>query len=267
MCLILFRIICRCVRGGVVVRKLHREALWPMPARVWCDARCVYFLVCVLYSFQHRASPLTEAAQPLHLCDMGRRWKRAAQQMVCGPWQDPVRLHGRHGCSARRAGRRHGHTRLVTYLPLHLHLHQVTGGYYYYKYSNYYNQCINAQAWEGVSRWFTPWACGSGSPELSKSCSDMASRLFTRHDICMSSTRQQWHVRVNERSTACPVPTKSWDPQEYGGCFKCSLLTYREMCRCRAWCRLTQVCCSCAWEPGLEVHRTATLCEASIRST
>ena len=31
----------------------------------------------------------------------------------------------------------------------------------------------------GVSRWFTPLACGPGSPELSKSCMDMASKLFT----------------------------------------------------------------------------------------
>ena len=32
---------------------------------------------------------------------------------------------------------------------------------------------------EGVSRWFTPLACGPGSPELSKSYMDMASKLFT----------------------------------------------------------------------------------------
>ena len=32
---------------------------------------------------------------------------------------------------------------------------------------------------EGVSRWFTPLACGPGSPELSKSNLDMASKLFT----------------------------------------------------------------------------------------
>ena len=31
----------------------------------------------------------------------------------------------------------------------------------------------------GVSRWFTPVACGPGSPELSKSYMDMASKLFT----------------------------------------------------------------------------------------
>ena len=31
----------------------------------------------------------------------------------------------------------------------------------------------------GVSRWFTPLACGPGSPELSKSNLDMASKLFT----------------------------------------------------------------------------------------
>ena len=31
----------------------------------------------------------------------------------------------------------------------------------------------------GVSRWFTPLACGPGSPELSKSYMDMASKLFT----------------------------------------------------------------------------------------
>ena len=32
---------------------------------------------------------------------------------------------------------------------------------------------------EGVSRWFTPSACGPGSPELSKSYMDMASKLLT----------------------------------------------------------------------------------------
>ena len=32
---------------------------------------------------------------------------------------------------------------------------------------------------EGVSRWFTPLACGPGHPELSKSYMDMASKLFT----------------------------------------------------------------------------------------
>ena len=31
----------------------------------------------------------------------------------------------------------------------------------------------------GVSRWFTPLACGPGSPEWSKSYMDMASKLFT----------------------------------------------------------------------------------------
>ena len=31
----------------------------------------------------------------------------------------------------------------------------------------------------GVSRWFTPLACGPGSPESSKSHMDMASKLFT----------------------------------------------------------------------------------------
>ena len=31
---------------------------------------------------------------------------------------------------------------------------------------------------EGVSRWFAPLDCGSGSPELSKSYSDMAGKLF-----------------------------------------------------------------------------------------
>ena len=36
-----------------------------------------------------------------------------------------------------------------------------------------------AQLSEGVSRWFTPLACGPGSPESSKSESDVASKLFT----------------------------------------------------------------------------------------
>ena len=31
----------------------------------------------------------------------------------------------------------------------------------------------------GVSMWFTPLACGPGSPELSKSYMDMASKLLT----------------------------------------------------------------------------------------
>ena len=31
----------------------------------------------------------------------------------------------------------------------------------------------------GVSRWFTPLACGPGSQELTKSYMDMASKLFT----------------------------------------------------------------------------------------
>ena len=31
----------------------------------------------------------------------------------------------------------------------------------------------------GVSRWFSPLACGPGYPELSKSYMDMASKLFT----------------------------------------------------------------------------------------
>ena len=31
---------------------------------------------------------------------------------------------------------------------------------------------------EGVSRWFTPLACGPGSPELSKSYMDMASKII-----------------------------------------------------------------------------------------
>ena len=34
------------------------------------------------------------------------------------------------------------------------------------------------QKW-GVSRWFTPLACGPGSPELSKSNMDMASKFYT----------------------------------------------------------------------------------------
>ena len=37
---------------------------------------------------------------------------------------------------------------------------------------------------EGVSRWFTPLACGPGSPELSKSYMDMASKLFTYLHLC-----------------------------------------------------------------------------------
>ena len=35
------------------------------------------------------------------------------------------------------------------------------------------------QLCEGVSRWFTPSACGPGHPELSKSYMDMAGTLFT----------------------------------------------------------------------------------------
>ena len=31
----------------------------------------------------------------------------------------------------------------------------------------------------GVSRWFTPSVCGSGSSQLSKSDSDMTGKLFT----------------------------------------------------------------------------------------
>ena len=38
---------------------------------------------------------------------------------------------------------------------------------------------LRAVVWRGVSRWFTPSACGPGSPELSKSDSDMASKLLT----------------------------------------------------------------------------------------
>ena len=36
----------------------------------------------------------------------------------------------------------------------------------------------------GVSRWFTPSACGPGHPELSKSCMDMARNLFTFTFTC-----------------------------------------------------------------------------------
>ena len=42
----------------------------------------------------------------------------------------------------------------------------------------------------GVSRWFTPLACGPGSPELSKSYMDMASKLFT-------FTSVSWRVAAN----------------------------------------------------------------------
>ena len=41
---------------------------------------------------------------------------------------------------------------------------------------------------EGGSRWFTPLACGPTSPELSKSASDMASKLLMFYIyICIQS--------------------------------------------------------------------------------
>ena len=52
----------------------------------------------------------------------------------------------------------------------------------------------------GVSRWFTPLACGPGSPASSKSYMDMASKLFTftpnEHTVhSRTPQRQVQHVR------------------------------------------------------------------------
>ena len=46
----------------------------------------------------------------------------------------------------------------------------------------------------GVSRWFTPLACGPGYPELSKSYMDMASKLFT---FTFTFTRQYTHTHTH----------------------------------------------------------------------
>ena len=42
-----------------------------------------------------------------------------------------------------------------------------------------WDSLLTCNCLRGVSRWFTPLACGPGSPELSKSNLDMASKLFT----------------------------------------------------------------------------------------
>jgi len=44
---------------------------------------------------------------------------------------------------------------------------------------------------EGDSRWFTPPACGPGSPELSMSDSDMASKSFTFTEAKSDRTLQK----------------------------------------------------------------------------
>ena len=44
-----------------------------------------------------------------------------------------------------------------------------------------WDSLLTCNCLRGVSRWFTPLACGPGSPELSKSNLDMASKLFTLH--------------------------------------------------------------------------------------
>ena len=46
----------------------------------------------------------------------------------------------------------------------------------------FHNRTVPSQVDEdlwGVSRWFTPLACGPGSPGLTKSYMEMASKLFT----------------------------------------------------------------------------------------
>ena len=49
----------------------------------------------------------------------------------------------------------------------------------------------------GVSRWFTPLACGPGSPQSSKSYMDMASKLFTFTFTCSGScVVPGWHHDV-----------------------------------------------------------------------
>ena len=58
---------------------------------------------------------------------------------------------------------------------------------------------------EGVSRWFTPSACGPGSPELSKSDSDMASKLFTftftqTHNLSALTRTQDTYQDTGHRS-------------------------------------------------------------------
>ena len=40
----------------------------------------------------------------------------------------------------------------------------------------------------GGSRWLTPLACGPGSPQLSKSYSDMASRLLALTFTCTNNS-------------------------------------------------------------------------------
>ena len=58
----------------------------------------------------------------------------------------------------------------------------------------------------GVSRWFTPLACGPGYPELSKSYMDMASKLFTLHYIThQGGGLPPWLVVPVLRSCQSPI--------------------------------------------------------------
>ena len=59
----------------------------------------------------------------------------------------------------------------------------------------------------GVSRWFTPLACGPGSPELSKSYMDMASKLFT---FTFTLARGWYQARQRTQMTSpCRKPCRN----------------------------------------------------------
>ena len=68
----------------------------------------------------------------------------------------------------------------------------------------------------GVSRWFTPLACGPGSPELSKSYMDMASKLFTFTFTFTNSRRcwcrSRWLLRLRTGSHFSPASLPAPDP-------------------------------------------------------
>ena len=65
----------------------------------------------------------------------------------------------------------------------------------------------------GVSRWFTPLACGPGHPELSKSYMDMASKLFTftftcvHRALCMVVMLHLSRLLLQRSACNRPMPT------------------------------------------------------------
>ena len=56
---------------------------------------------------------------------------------------------------------------------------------------------LHAQRLRGISRWFTPSACGPGSPELSKYDSVMACKLFTFTFIADNNALYSCHITTS----------------------------------------------------------------------